>query len=401
MASLRQHPRSRFWIACITKPNGKRTSRSTGILIAAPTSDERKEQKENAEAVARKWERLGSHARRGLMTPDRAREVVNDILRCAGADEIDVITTRSFLTTWLEGKTNPGTHERYKVVVDLFFTQLGDLADKSITRVGYKHILSFISMRREMGSASKTITVDTKCLGTVFNLARRLGHIPVNPVEQALAIQPIEVKSSTKGVFTPEQIAALVAAAEGDWRTATLLGYYTAARLRDCTNLRFSQIDWEQGIITVQQRKTKRPAWVPLHPCLRQYLEPLAKGRNPNDFVCPTLANRKTGGKTGLSKDFAAIMRKAGVDQGLIAGQGTRRFSTLSFHSLRHSFNSHLANLGVDQETRQVMTGHATKAANTDYTHLDLPKMRHAVELLPSVTPANATTTVPASPIAA
>jgi integrase len=103
--------------------------------------------------------------------------------------------------------------------------------------------------------------------------------------------------------------------------------------------------------------------------------------------VCPSLANRKTRGKTGLIREFAGIMHAAGIDQCIVPGQGKRRFSKLSFHSLRHGFYSHIANAGVDQETRQVMTGHGTKAANDDYTHLELPKLRGAVELLPDVDP--------------
>ncbi len=61
---------------------------------------------------------------------------------------------------------------------------------------------------------------------------------------------------------------------------------------------------------------------------------------------------------------------------------------SLADQSMGHSFNSHLANAGVDQKTRQIMTGQATKAANDDYTHLDLPKLTAAIVLLPDVDPA-------------
>jgi integrase len=385
MASLRKHKQSPHWIGCITKPDGRRTTRSTRISVDAPTSDERKNNRETALEVARKWERVGRMAKKGGLTQDAAREIVNDILRSAGADEIGVVTTREYFKDWLEGKNNDGTHERYSHVAEIFLTHIGRLVDRPIDKITYQEILSFIQVRKAGKIAPKTLKVDAKALNNAFNLARRLGHLKINPVEQALALQPIEVESSVKGVFTPTQIADLVLAAEGDWRTCTLLGYYTAARLRDCCNLKIEQIDWAQGIITVHQRKTKRQAWVPLHPCLARHLLKILKGRPAFGYVCPSLANRKSGGKTGLSKEFAAIMKQAGVDQGLIAGKGKRRFSTLSFHSLRHSFNSHLANLGVDQETRRVMTGHSTKAANTDYTHLELPKLRGAVGLLPDV----------------
>jgi integrase len=384
MASLRKDKRSPFWIGSITKPNGERTTRSTRILIEAPTAGEGKDSKDLALEIVRKWERAGRRAKRTGLSPDEAREILNDILRSAGAEEIASVTTREFFKDWLAGKNNEGTHQRYEHVAELFLVHLNKLADRAMDKVTYQEVISFMALRRTSGAAPKTIKVDVKSLNNAFNLARKLAHIQTNPVEQALALQPIDAESSIKGVFTPTQITGLVATAEGDWRTAVLLGYYTAARLRDCTNLRVGQIDWVNGVITVQQRKTKKPAWVPIHPCLARHLQKVLKGRAATDYVCPSLANRKTGGKTGLSREFAGIMREAGIDQGMTAGKGKRRFSKLSFHSLRHSFNSHLANLGVDQETRKVMTGQ-TSAANDDYTHLELPKLRGAVGLLPDV----------------
>ncbi len=320
------------------------------------------------------------------LTQDEAMEIVNSIMRSAGADEIGAVSTRAFFDDWIEGK-HGATKTRYAHTVELYFDHVGAVVDQSLRKNTYQHILGFMKARRASGAAPKTIKVDVKALNNAFNLARRLGKMTVNPVDQALALQPIVVESSSKGVFTPDQVTKLVAAAIGDWVIAILLGYYTAARLRDCCNLKVRQIDWVKGVITVRQTKTGELAWIPIHPCLARHLKKAVQGCGPEDYVCPSLANRKTGGKTGLSREFAGIMREADIDQGLIPGKGKRRFSKLSFHSLRHSFNSHLANAGVDQETRQIMTGHGTKAANDDYTHLELPKLRSAVELLPDVDP--------------
>jgi integrase len=64
-------------------------------------------------------------------------------------------------------------------------------------------------------------------------------------------------------------------------------------------------------------------------------------------------------------------------------GAAGRSVSALSFHSLRHSFNSALANAGVSQELRQKLTGHASADMNTVYTHHDLETIRTAVQTLP------------------
>jgi integrase len=80
-------------------------------------------------------------------------------------------------------------------------------------------------------------------------------------------------------------------------------------------------------------------------------------------------------------------MSAAGIDAQRGPGLGIRRFAKLSFHSLRHSFNSALANAGVSQETRMMMTGHASAGVNGDYTHLELPKLKAAVDKLPGLIP--------------
>ena len=63
--------------------------------------------------------------------------------------------------------------------------------------------------------------------------------------------------------------------------------------------------------------------------------------------------------------------------------QHKRRLLKRSFCSLRQTFNTRLA--GVDPETRRAMAGHATEAANDDYSHVDLAKLRNAVEKLPDL----------------
>ena len=56
------------------------------------------------------------------------------------------------------------------------------------------------------------------------------------------------------------------------------------------------------------------------------------------------------------------VMARAGIEDGIARqkkGDAGRNVSRLSFHSLRHSFTSALANAGVSAEVRQKLTGHA------------------------------------------
>jgi integrase len=80
-------------------------------------------------------------------------------------------------------------------------------------------------------------------------------------------------------------------------------------------------------------------------------------------------------------------MARAGVEGRLLRernGEG-RSQSSLSFHSLRHSFNSALANAAVPQEIRQKLTGHTSAEMNTLYTHHELEPLRKAIAMLPRI----------------
>jgi integrase len=80
---------------------------------------------------------------------------------------------------------------------------------------------------------------------------------------------------------------------------------------------------------------------------------------------------------------FKRTVQKAGLDPMIIQGKGIRKFSRRSFHSLRHSFNSALANAGVTQEVRMKLTGHADARINKNYTHLRDETLKNAMEAMP------------------
>ena len=80
-------------------------------------------------------------------------------------------------------------------------------------------------------------------------------------------------------------------------------------------------------------------------------------------------------------------MARAGIQGEIMRmaeGKG-RTVRTLSFHSLRHSFNSAMANAGVSQEIRMKLTGHMSVEMNTGYTHHEIEPLRAAINIIPSV----------------
>jgi len=185
------------------------------------------------------------------------------------------------------------------------------------------------------------------------------------------------------GRFTQDDIQKLLAAAPSlEWQTLILLGYFSGARLRDCVRMAWENIKPDKELIEYVQMKTGKKVSVPMHFHLLEHLNFLSTFGTVG-FLCPKLAGKGTGGRRGLSETFKRVVQKAGLDPMTVQGKGIRKFSRRSFHSLRHSFNSALANEGVSQEVRMQLTGHATPPMNSQYTHLQMGTLANAVRKLP------------------
>jgi integrase len=170
-----------------------------------------------------------------------------------------------------------------------------------------------------------------------------------------------------------------------EWKTAILLGYFAGLRLGDAVTLPWSAVDFVGNKLSVETRKTGDKLEIPMHPTLEAHLSKLAG--DSTGSVCPGLAAVPVGGRSGLSKQFLAVMRKAGIGNNAVDTGGQRQLSRLSFHALRASFNSALHNKGVDQELRMKLTGHKSESVNARYTETELATLREAVNKLPALKP--------------
>ena len=161
-----------------------------------------------------------------------------------------------------------------------------------------------------------------------------------------------------------------------------MLGYFAGARLTDCVHMKWENIQPEKNQLEYQQKKTGKNVPVPLHLNLIEHLN-FISAFGTKGFLCPKLAGKSPGGKHGLSEGFKRIVVKAGIDPMAVKGKGIRNFTKRTFHSLRHSFNSVLANNGVAEEVRRKLTGHSSPMMNQKYTHLEMDTLKGAMDSFP------------------
>jgi integrase len=273
--------------------------------------------------------------------------------------------------------------KRHEQTMREFIEFLGPKANLNIAAISSRDVAGFRDKREALGLAPATLNLDTAILASAFNSAWRQGHVTINP---CLAIERLRDKPQRKHVFSVEQVKALVETAEGEWRGLIMVGFFTGQRLLDCANLRFRDVDLAlDKVIRFQPRKGGGEVTTPIHSELQDFLLSLPTPKNEDEFLFPSLAERKA---SPLSQAFRLIMIKARIEQHVIRerlSKSGRSVSSVSFHSLRHSFNSALANAGVAQEIRQQLTGHSSAGMNKVYTHHELAPLRDAISVLPSI----------------
>lgn len=379
MASVHRRVGSKYWIAAWRDLDGRQHQRST------KQTDHR-----TALNVAHEYERAWR-----LQSPsaEQIRNVLNDALTATGETALKPVSVREYFTAWESSavaRVADSTAHKYRTPINRFLRTLGPTAAHALDTITRQHVEAFVAGRRLEGVGWTTIGQNLKVLRAVFREAVRENRIRINPVDGVSTpkAQPVE-----RGIFSPAEISLLIAAATAEWKTLLLLAYYTGARMNDCTRMLWTGervhkgqtegVDFTAQTLTYWSHKTSKLVTVPLHSHLFAHLDHLAGDQTGH--LIPGLATKGPGGQHGLSQAFKELMHRAGVDSQPVNTGLARNQSRRTFHALRHSFNSALANAGVPQETRMAITGHESAEINSRYTHHDLAVMADAVSKLPAL----------------
>jgi len=341
----------------------------------------RKAQKlQNKGLVMEMFIAASQEAAKGRMTEATARKVLNELLVATGQSPMHHATIRDYMMGWVSSKEaakSPATAKRYHHTVRTFIDHLGRKADQSLGALLPRDIETFRDLQLKEGKSASTANMTVKTLRIPLNLARRQGLILTNPGE---GVDILDAEPATRSTFSIEQLSDLLRHADWEWRGMVLLGATCGLRLGDAANLTWKQIDLGRKAISYFPQKSARgkkrkPVEAVILPSLEKWLLQWPGGDGkPDAPLFPSLCNLQTGGTNGLSRRFRKLMTAAGVEKGgnhrKVQGKG-RRFFQLGFHSLRHTFISLMANLGVRKELRMKLAGHTT-AVHDQYSHIEL-----------------------------
>ena len=383
MACVWKHDslKSPYWIARFTNHEGKRVNRSTKLS-----------NRQKAQALADRWEAAAKLAGRRELVQAAAVRVLDEMMVATIGEELKRDSIGDYFHKWMNepgkhGERSEGTLKAYKTQVDGFLSHLGDGRSKaSISSLTSAEVEGWRNAELRAGKSAKTVNTAVGTLKAALEKAVRKGLILHNP---AKAVDRIEVAGDEKVPFTREEVALLLnTAGDTEWKGMVAIGAFTGARLTDVAGLTWASVNLQEITLSFVPKKTRKtsskPLVIAMHPQLVEILKqmPVGIGKAP---LFPTLHGRSSGSAGGLSNEFAALMKRAGivVERGSAKEGKGRVVNSKSFHSLRHFFVSELASHDISADIRKKMAGHSSDSAHARYTHLSLDHQRKALAKVP------------------
>lgn len=225
-----------------------------------------------------------------------------------------------------------------------------------IERPDTEHIKSYLLSKLERRESSQTVNVALHAIRYFYQEVLK-QHFRID-IRYAKTEQRLPV------VLSKEEIVRMIEATKNSKHKLLLsLAYGAGLRVNEAVHLRARDIDCDQLLLTVRQGKgskdrvTVLPA--SLVPILRQHL----LYKQPDDFICES---ERGGALSTRSAQliFARALRVVGIQK------------EATFHSLRHSFATHLLENGTDVRYVQELLGHANIRTTQRYTKVTNPALR-------------------------
>ncbi len=270
---------------------------------------------------------------------------------------------------WVEQGLSENTLSAYRSDLRIFAKWL---ANKPMLAVDNGQLSSFLASRYEAGIGSRSSARILSSLRRFYGYYIRENYVSVDPtalISSPHIGKPLPIFLSEHDVEllldAPEVTNAL------GYRDKTMLEmlYATGLRVSELVNLKFEQVSFRQGVVRIIGKGNKErlvPVGEEAMSWLEGYMGQTRKtilGERQCDYLFVT--NR---GGSMTRQAFWHIIKRHAKTAGIN--------KTLSPHTLRHAFATHLLNHGADLRVVQLLLGHADLSTTQIYTHIARERLK-------------------------
>lgn len=319
-----------------------------------------------------KWELIGNSI-------EEARDIQNERRRQKRRNEIIPNSKIIFkeLSEWyldIEEVKGKASYRQMGYRVKLLNKEIGD---RLVTHILPVDLQNYREKRRKKGVALATIDDEITQAKMIVKKAWENKKVSANTLHTFLSIKNL-LKSNANArdeIYSKEQFEKLINHKHCSQYLKGILatGFYTGMRKGEILNLTRDKLDLNNRRIKLKaiDTKTGEPRTCPICNDLYYVLKKMPRAlHDPHVFLYK--------GKPieDIKTAFKTLCEKAGVPCGRKVKGG------LTFHDLRHTFNTNMRKAGVDKETIKAITGHNTDSMFTRYNKIDRDDIDQAVEKL-------------------
>lgn len=248
--------------------------------------------------------------------------------------------------------------------------------DKNAEQISYNDLKLFIAALYDLGLSARTQARIISGIKQFYGYLLLENYITVDPSE--LLDQP-KVGRKLPEVLTIEEIDRLIDALdmsknESHRNKAIIETLYSCGlRVSELVNLRFSDLFFEEGFIRVIGKGNKErlvPVSASVEKEISIYNDHIRRHQNIKKGDENVVFLNRRGGKLTRVMIFTIIKDLA---------ERISLQKTISPHTFRHSFATHLLEGGANLRAIQEMLGHESITTTEIYTHLDQRYLKEAI----------------------
>jgi site-specific recombinase XerD len=188
-------------------------------------------------------------------------------------------------------------------------------------------------------------------------------NVVKNP--QKIEIQSAKRPKSLPTVLSRSEITKILESLKNAKHKLLLsLAYGAGLRVSEIVGLKVQDLDFEELTVHIKQAKGQKDRISVMPASLIDGLKNLIAGKDKNDLVFASERGGKLTTRTA-QKVFENALHDSGIKK------------DATFHSLRHSFATHLLENGTDVRFVQELLGHQNIRTTQIYTHVTNPKLKN------------------------
>jgi len=248
------------------------------------------------------------------------------------------------------------------------------LSDKRVESVDYRYLRRYLAHIKSKEYSKRTVARKLAAMRSFFRFLYREGHIKSNP---ASSVSTPRLDKKLPFFMGEDEVVRLIESPDisgvpGARDRAMLETLYsTGIRVSELVGLNMDNVDFISGVMKVYGKGKK------------ERLSPV--GDRALRAIRDYLDKR---GAMDLSGKRAIFLNKSGRR---ITDRSVRRVvdkyiklasmrGSISPHTLRHSFATHLLNRGADLRSVQELLGHANLSTTQIYTHVSSTRMKEVYD---------------------